>query len=163
VTYPRDTNPNDRYPFAGDSTTAPDGREPVPGSRDTVPESYPVNDPRNPQYATPGPTPSMQEIDPARTRNDDIEALKARIAQLEQEGEARDAAQRRAEQLNAEGLPEGGQPIEHFHQLADGTFVRGFGTATHIADGDKTPMPVIASYAIPAGYDQDYSNVKRSE
>lgn len=108
-------------------------------------------------------TPAMQDIDPGRTRNDDLEALKARINQLEQEAQARDAAQRRAEELDAEGVAPGGAPVEHFHQLADGTFVRGFGTATFIADGDKPPMPVIASYAVPADYDQHYGNVQRSE
>lgn len=108
-------------------------------------------------------TPALQEIDPERTRNDDLDALKARINQLEQEAEARDAAQRRAEQLDEAGVAPGGNPVEHFHQLADGTFVRGFGTATLIADGDKPPMPVIASYAVPVDYDEHYGNVKRSD
>lgn len=102
---------------------------------------------------------TMSEIDPERTRDDDLAALKARIAQLEQEGEARDAAARRASQLSENGYAEGGEPIEHFHRLIDGTIVRAFGTATHIADGDKPPLPVVESYAVPPQYDDHYDAV----
>jgi hypothetical protein len=110
---------------------------------------------------TPPVTPDMQQIDPQRTTADDYAALKARITQLEAEAEARDAAQRRQQELENAGLASGGEPVEHFNQLADGRFVRTFGIATHIADGDKPPMPVVASYVVPAGYDANYANVGR--
>lgn len=125
---------------------APDGREAVPGSRDPVPGTRP-----------------MDEIDPARTPQDDLSALRDRIAQLEKEAEARDAAERRAKALETEGVAPGGEPVEHFHRLADGSVVRGFGTATHIASGDKPPMAVVESYVVPFGYDEHYGNVRRED
>ena len=108
-------------------------------------------------------TPEMREIDPARTQNDDLAALKARVQQLEAEAEARDAAQRRADELDREGVPSGGAPLEFFHHLIDGTVVRAFGYATHIANGDAPPLRVLESHAVPIGYDDHYDAVRRDK
>lgn len=124
--------------------------------------TYPHDDTRPAENAAPD-TRDIREIDPQRTNADDLAALRARIDQLEKEAEARDAAAKRAEELDREGVPSGGAPVEHFHRLVDGSVVRAFGHATHIAAGDGPPLRVLESQPVPDAYDDHYDAVRRND
>jgi hypothetical protein len=119
---------------------------PVPGTRDPVPGTRETH--YGPEEVRNGP--------PDRSQADELAAMRARVAQLEAEAEARDAEKRRLATAAQQGLAIGGEPQEFFHHLADGTVHRSFGHATQVSTREGgIPIPVISSHAVPFGYDDD--------